>query len=63
VQTACASCIEVLEAMTAVAGSGRVGMRICPGNPFNDLHDPDPAATFAALLDPAPPTCSWPTCT
>ena len=43
--------IEALEAMIAVAGRGRVGMRICPGNPFNDLHDDDPSETFAALLD------------
>ncbi len=41
--------IEALEAMTAVA-RGRVSMRICPGNPFNDVLDPDPAATYAALL-------------
>ncbi|NNC54508.1 MAG: alkene reductase [Pseudomonadales bacterium] len=43
--------LEVLEAMISVQGSGRVGMRICPGNPFNDLHDDDPAETFAALLE------------
>lgn len=47
--------LEVLEAMTAVAGSGRVGMRICPGNPFNDLHDDNPHETFAALLDAVSP--------
>jgi N-ethylmaleimide reductase len=42
--------LEVLAAMTAVDGAGRVGMRICPGNPFNDLHDDDPLETFSALL-------------
>ncbi len=47
--------LEVLEAMTAVAGSGRVGMRICPGNPFNDLHDENPHETFATLLDAVSP--------
>lgn len=47
--------IETLEAMIAVAGSGRIGMRICPGNPFNDLHDDDPNETFAALLDATRP--------
>ena len=41
--------IETLEAMTQEA-RGRVGMRICPGNPFNDVLDPDPAATYQALL-------------
>lgn len=41
---------EVLEALMSVRGSGRVGLRICPGNTFNDLHDDDPTETFAALL-------------
>ncbi|AMN45605.1 1,2-oxophytodienoate reductase [Steroidobacter denitrificans] len=41
--------IETLEAMVGVAGD-RVGMRICPGNPFNDVIDPEPAATYGALL-------------
>jgi len=41
--------LETLEAMVEVARS-RVGMRICPGNPFNDVLDPDPAATYEALL-------------
>ena len=47
--------LEVLEAMAAVAGSGRLGMRICPGNPFNDLHDDNPHETFATLLDAVSP--------
>ena len=47
--------LEVLAAMTAEAGAGRVGMRICPGNPFNDLEDADPRQTFAALLDAVRP--------
>jgi N-ethylmaleimide reductase len=42
--------IEVLEAMVEVAGAGRVGIRICPGNPFNDLSDDNPEETFRALL-------------
>ena len=33
-----------------VLGAGRVGMRICPDNPFNDLHDEDPQDTFEHLL-------------
>ena len=28
----------------------RIGFRICPGNPYNDLHDDDPEETFRALL-------------
>jgi N-ethylmaleimide reductase len=42
--------LEVLAAMAAVDGPDRVGFRICPGNPFNDLQDDDPAETFAAFL-------------
>ncbi len=42
--------VEVLEAMTRVAGADRVGLRICPGNPFNDLSDDDPEETFTAFL-------------
>lgn len=43
--------IKVLEAMSAEIGSDRVGLRICPGNPFNDLSDDDPEETFRALIE------------
>jgi len=43
--------VEVLEALAAAVGPKRVGLRICPGNPFNDLHDERPVETYAALLD------------
>lgn len=42
--------IEALEAMISVDGPERVGMRICPGNPFNGLQDDKPEETFSALL-------------
>lgn len=42
--------LEVLEAMAGVKGANRVGMRICPGNPFNDLSDDNPQETFEYLL-------------
>jgi len=42
--------VEVLRAMAAIDGADRVGFRICPGNPFNDLRDDDPEETFRALL-------------
>jgi len=42
--------LEVLEAMVQAIGTGRVGLRICPGNPYNDMQDDDPTATYAALL-------------
>lgn len=45
--------VELLDAMAAVRGSERVGMRICPDNPFNDLHDDDPGETFDCLLNAA----------
>lgn len=45
--------LEVLDALCSVRGAGRVGMRICPGNPFNDLSDDNPEATFDYLLKAA----------
>lgn len=42
--------VETLEAMCEVAGADKVGIRICPGNPFNDLQDENPEETFRALL-------------
>lgn len=45
--------VEVLEALVAEIGCGRVGMRICPDNPFNDLQDDDPEDTFEQFLTAA----------
>ena len=42
--------LEVLEALVAACGEGRVGLRICPGNPFNDIHDAAPLETYTQLL-------------
>ncbi|MFO0689682.1 MAG: alkene reductase [Myxococcota bacterium] len=42
--------VEVLRAMADVDGAARVGFRICPGNPFNDLSDENPEETFRGLL-------------
>ncbi len=42
--------LEVLRALSEVDGADRVGFRICPDNPFNDLADDDPQETFAAFL-------------
>lgn len=42
--------VECLEAMAEAIGAGRVGLRICPGNPYNDMHDSYPLATYGALL-------------
>ncbi len=42
--------VEMLEAMVAAAGAGRVGIRICPGVPFNDIQDDNPEETYSTLL-------------
>ena len=42
---------ELLLAMVNVAGADRIGLRISPGNPYNDHVDADPEATYGALLD------------
>jgi len=46
----CRFALQVLQAMCSVDGGGRVGLRICPDNPFNDLQDDDPGETFEHLL-------------
>ncbi len=38
--------LEVVDAVTGVWGSDRVGVRISPVNSFNDMSDSDPQATF-----------------
>jgi N-ethylmaleimide reductase len=42
--------VETLEALAGAARPGRVGLRICPGNPFNDVVDAAPLETYGALL-------------
>ena len=45
--------VEVLEAIVHEIDAGRTGLRICPGNPFNDLVDDRPEdveETFRAFL-------------
>ncbi|MFQ5755443.1 MAG: alkene reductase [Acidiferrobacterales bacterium] len=38
--------LEVTEAVSVVWTTDRVGVRISPTNPFNDMSDSDPSATF-----------------
>lgn len=38
--------VEVVEAVVAIWGADRVGVRFSPTSPFNDMQDSDPAATF-----------------
>jgi N-ethylmaleimide reductase len=47
--------VEVLEAISAVVGAGRVGFRICPGVRYNGMNDADPRETYSALLRAADP--------
>ncbi|MBD5802213.1 N-ethylmaleimide reductase [Azoarcus sp. Aa7] len=47
--------VEALEAMASAAGAGRVGLRICPANPFNDVLDDDPVTTYTGLLQAIDP--------
>jgi len=42
--------IEAIEAMVAEWGAERVGVRLSPTNPFNDMVDSNPAATFATAV-------------
>ena len=42
--------LETLDAMIAVAGSGKVGIKIGPGFPFNDINDSDPQGTYTHLV-------------
>ncbi len=41
--------IEALEAMVAVAGADRVGIKIAPEMGFNDVSDADPQQTYVTL--------------
>lgn len=42
--------IEACDAITEVWGADRVGVRLSPTNPFNDISDSHPAATFAVAV-------------
>jgi N-ethylmaleimide reductase len=43
--------LESLEAMIKAAGTaGKVGIKISPAMPFNDIHDADPVETYTTLV-------------
>jgi N-ethylmaleimide reductase len=42
--------VETLQALADAVGPGRVGLRIFPGNPLNDVQDADPIDTYGSLL-------------
>ncbi|MFE3267579.1 alkene reductase [Streptomyces sp. NPDC059215] len=43
--------VEVVTAVAGAIGGTRVGLRISPGNPYNDIVEDDPAEVYRALLD------------
>lgn len=43
--------LEVTQAVVEVWGADRVGIRLSPLQPFNDMHDANPEATFSYLTD------------
>ena len=42
--------LEVLDAVCSAIGSDRVGLRLSPVTPFNDIEDDDPQATFVHVV-------------
>ena len=42
--------VEALEAMAAVAGADRVGIKLSPEMAFNDITDADPVETYTTLV-------------
>ncbi|MEV7191890.1 alkene reductase [Streptomyces sp. NPDC093510] len=42
--------VEVASAVAAEIGAARTGFRASPGNPFNDISEPDPEPTYTALV-------------
>ena len=42
---------EVIEAVVAEIGAGRVGLRISPGNSAGDVHEVDAVGVYEALVD------------
>ncbi|MGW1895107.1 alkene reductase [Streptomyces sp. NPDC002004] len=43
--------VEVVTAVAEAIGSHRVGLRISPGNPYNDISEDSPGDVYLALLD------------
>jgi N-ethylmaleimide reductase len=42
--------LEVLDGLVEAVGRGRVGIKLTPELPFNDIADDDPVATYAELM-------------
>ncbi|MFG3493438.1 alkene reductase [Streptomyces sp. NPDC047928] len=42
--------VEAVRAVAAEIGAARTGLRVSPGNPYNDIDEPEPEATYTALV-------------
>ncbi|MFD0312530.1 alkene reductase [Streptomyces sp. NPDC127119] len=47
--------VEAVKAVAAEIGAGRTGIRLSPGNPYNDIQEPEPEAAYTALVDALEP--------
>ncbi|MEU9502115.1 alkene reductase [Streptomyces sp. NPDC048196] len=47
--------IEVVRAVAGAIGAHRTGLRISPGNPFNDIAEPAPETTYTTLIEAIAP--------
>ncbi len=50
IENRCRFALEVIDAVVAEIGAGRVGIRLSPVTPANDLSDTDPQAVFGHLI-------------
>jgi len=51
VENRCRFALEVVDAVIAEIGAGRVGIRLSPVTPSNDLRDSDPQTVFGHLVE------------
>ena len=51
IENRCRFALEVVDACVAEIGAGRVGIRLSPLTPFNDLADSNPQALFGYLVE------------
>ncbi|MFJ1583843.1 alkene reductase [Streptomyces sp. NPDC088197] len=42
--------VELVTAVAGAIGADRTGLRVSPGNPLGDLHEPEPGPTYVALV-------------
>ncbi|MER5811818.1 alkene reductase [Streptomyces sp. NPDC002033] len=42
--------VEVVKAVAAAIGAERTALRVSPGNPYNDISEPDPQPAYEALV-------------